>query len=72
MLAGVIALNAFLFIVRLGMQVAVASSYDWSQCSWSRSLFFWLSPLADPLAVFRIILSASQRSIQWRGRLYSH
>ncbi|MGB3786446.1 MAG: 2'-O-glycosyltransferase CruG [Phormidesmis sp.] len=72
MLAGAIALNVFLFAVRLGMQTAVAGSYDWSQCDRVRSLFFWLSPLADPLAVLRVMLSASQRSIQWRGRLYSH
>ena len=72
MLAGAISLNLSLFAIRLGMQAAVAGSYDWSQCARSRSLFFWLSPLADPLAVLRIILSASQHSIQWRGRLYSH
>ncbi len=72
MLAGAITLNLFLFTIRLGMQAAVAGSYDWSHSGQLRSLFFWLSPLADPLAVFRIILSASQRSIQWRGRLYSH
>ena len=51
MLAGAITINIFLFAVRLGMQVAVTSSYDWSQCARLRSLFFWLSPLADPLAV---------------------
>lgn len=65
-----IALNVFLLLVRLGMQAAVAGSYDWSQSTVFKSLFFWLSPLADPLAVLRIILSASQRSIQWRGRTY--
>ncbi len=71
---GAIALNAFLFMVRLGMQVAVAGSYDWAESSeesWGgRSLFFWLAPLADPLAVLRIVLSAFQNSIQWRGRTY--
>ncbi len=72
MLAGAIALNIFLFAIRLGMQAAIAGSYDWSQGDRVRSLFFWLSPLADPLAVLRIVLSASQRSIQWRGRLYRH
>ncbi len=72
MLAGAIALNILLFAIRLGMQAAVASSYDWSQSDRVRSLFFWLSPLADPLAVLRVMLSASQRSIQWRGRLYYH
>jgi dolichol-phosphate mannosyltransferase len=66
----VIALNAFLFAIRLGMQAAVAGSYDWSASKKSQSLFFWLSPLADPLAVTRIVLSAFQRSIQWRGRTY--
>lgn len=70
MLVGAIALNLFLVVLRLGMQAAVAGSYDWSQSSRLQSLFFWLSPLADPLAVLRIMLSASQRSIQWRGRLY--
>ena len=72
MLAGAIAINLSLFAIRMGMQAAVADSYDWSQCARLRSLFFWLSPLADPLAVLRIVLSASQRSIQWRGRLYYH
>jgi dolichol-phosphate mannosyltransferase len=70
MLGGAIALNVLLFIIRLGMQAAVAGSYDWTQSAVSRSLFFWLSPLADPLAVTRIVLSAFQRSIQWRGRTY--
>ena len=72
MLAGAIALNLFLLAMRLGMQIAVAGSYDWSRRDRVRSLFFWLAPLADPLAVLRIVLSASQRSIQWRGRIYSH
>lgn len=71
MLVGAIALNLFLFVLRLGMQVAVAGSYDWSQSAPWQALFFWLSPLADPLAVLRIVISASQRSIQWRGRLYN-
>jgi dolichol-phosphate mannosyltransferase len=31
---------------------------------------FWLSPLADPLAVLRIILSAIHTPTQWRGRQY--
>ena len=70
MLAALIALNALLLVIRLGMQAAVAGSYDWSQSSPSKSLFFWLAPLADPLAVLRIFLSAFQRSIQWRGKTY--
>jgi dolichol-phosphate mannosyltransferase len=70
MVGGAIALNALLLVIRFGMQAAVAGSYDWTQSVGSRSLFFWLSPLADPLAVTRIVLSAFQRSIQWRGRTY--
>ena len=69
-LEGAITLNALLFVIRLGMQAAVAGSYDWSQSALSKSLFFWFSPLADPLAILRIIFSAFQRSIQWRGRIY--
>ncbi len=70
MLLGAIALNTFLLLIRCGMQAAVTGSYDWSKASFFQSLSFWLSPLADPLAVIRIILSATQRSIQWRGRTY--
>jgi dolichol-phosphate mannosyltransferase len=32
---------------------------------------FWLSWLADPLAVVRILLSTVQRRRQWRGRRYT-
>jgi dolichol-phosphate mannosyltransferase len=48
---------------------AIAPSYDFSQAkaSWS----FWLSPLADPLAVYRILLSSLRTPTQWRGRQYS-
>ncbi|MEM7595292.1 MAG: glycosyltransferase family 2 protein, partial [Cyanobacteria bacterium P01_A01_bin.83] len=35
------------------------------------STFFWLSPLADPLAVWRIFLSSLSQPKQWRGRNYS-
>jgi len=75
MLGGAIALNSLLLVIRLGMQAAVAGSYDWSEAiasksSFLKSLFFWFSPLADPLAVLRIFLSAFQRSIQWRGKTY--
>jgi dolichol-phosphate mannosyltransferase len=31
---------------------------------------FWLSPLADPVAVLRLWISATQTQIQWRGRTY--
>ncbi len=70
MLLVAIALNTLLLLIRCGMQAAVTNSYDWSNASFFQALSFWLSPLADPLAVLRIILSATQRSIQWRGRTY--
>ncbi|MGL5084098.1 MAG: 2'-O-glycosyltransferase CruG [Microcoleaceae cyanobacterium] len=63
-----VGLNGFLFAIRLAMNGAILPSYDFSQskATWA----FWLSPLADPLAVIRLLQSASQRSIQWRGRTY--
>ena len=57
-------LNAFLFLLRCGMLIAIAPSYSGS--SW----FFWLSPLADQLAVLRIFLSSLKKPTTWRGRSY--
>ena len=57
-------LNAFLCLLRYGMLIAIAPSYSGS--SW----FFWLSPLADPLAVLRIWLSSLKKPTKWRGRSY--
>ena len=57
-------LSFFLVIIRFALLFAIAPSYQGS------SLFFWLSPLADPLAVWRIFLSASTRPTRWRGRVY--
>jgi dolichol-phosphate mannosyltransferase len=57
-------LNAFLLLLRYGMLIAIASSY--SSLSW----FFWLSPLADQLAVLRIFLSSLKKPTSWRGRSY--
>ena len=61
-------LNAFLLITRLGMLFAIAPSYDLSQAK--GAWLFWLSPLADPLAVARILLSAISTPREWRGRKY--
>lgn len=58
-------LNAFLFLLRCGMLIAIASSYSGS------SFFFWLSPLADQLAVLRILLSSLKKPTRWRGRSYN-
>ncbi len=66
----VVALNGALLVVRLGMLGAIAPVYDW-QTGGGKG-FFWLSPLADPLAVWRITLSSWQRPKQWRGRQYGN
>lgn len=60
--------NGLLLIIRFGLLAAIAPSYDFSasRSTWS----FWLSPLADPLAVLRIGLSSLQRPTRWRGRSY--
>ncbi len=62
---GLFGLNLFLVLLRWGMLFAIAPSYA------NSSFFFWLSPLADPLAVWRILLSSWQRPQKWRGRIYS-
>lgn len=64
-----IGLNGFLLLIRFGMQLAIAPSYDLNQAKFG--WLFWLSPLADPLAVIRIILSALRTPKSWRGRSYS-
>lgn len=63
-------LNVFLLLVRIGMGSAIANSYHRPKKLLSPALFFWLSPLADPLAVLRIALSSFQTRIQWRGKVY--
>ncbi|PSF35673.1 glycosyl transferase [Aphanothece hegewaldii CCALA 016] len=64
-------LNLFLVLIRVGLLFAIAPSYAQDKTKQVSSLFFWLSPVADPLAVLRIILSALQRPTAWRGRVYS-
>ncbi|MEB3220041.1 MAG: glycosyltransferase family 2 protein [Nostocales cyanobacterium 94392] len=61
-------LNLFLIIIRFLMLFAIAPSYDFSQTK--GGWLFWLSPIADPLAVLRIVLSALRTPRQWRGREY--
>jgi dolichol-phosphate mannosyltransferase len=62
-------LNIFLLVIRFGMLFAIAPSYDRQNAK--GGWLFWLSPLADPLAVLRIFLSASRKPREWRGREYS-
>ena len=61
-------LNLFLVAIRFALLFAIAPSYDRTQAK--ASWLFWLSPLADPLAVLRIFLSATRTPTQWRGRSY--
>jgi dolichol-phosphate mannosyltransferase len=61
-------LNGFLVFLRLILTAAISLSYDLSQAK--MSWVFWLSPLADPIAVLRLWISATQTQIQWRGRTY--
>jgi dolichol-phosphate mannosyltransferase len=65
-----IALNGVLLLMRWGMLLAIYPSYYRESASKTGAWVYWLSPLADPLAVSRIILSASQTPKQWRGRIY--
>jgi dolichol-phosphate mannosyltransferase len=61
-------LNTFLLVIRFALLLAIAPSYDRKDAT--GSWLFWLSPLADPLAVLRIFLSALRTPKEWRGRKY--
>lgn len=61
-------LNLFLLVIRFAMLFAIAPSYDRTQAN--GGWLFWLSPLADPVAVLRIFLSAFRTPTEWRGRKY--
>jgi dolichol-phosphate mannosyltransferase len=61
-------LNIFLVVIRFALLLAIAPSYDRKDATGGG--LFWLSPLADPLAVLRIFLSAFHTPKQWRGRKY--
>lgn len=66
----VLGLNSALLLLRFALQFAIAPSYDFTQAPshWT----FWLSPLADPIAVYRILLSSLRTPTQWRGRSYGY
>lgn len=59
-LAGI---NAMLVAIRVLMLMAIRGSYA------TRSIGYWLSPLSDPVAAFRLLLSSVRRPRQWRGRV---
>ncbi|MGB0563630.1 MAG: glycosyltransferase [Spirulinaceae cyanobacterium] len=58
-------INGFLLLIRVALLGAIAPCY-----AGPKPLWFWLSPLADSLAVLRIGLSSSRQPRQWRGREY--
>ena len=57
--------SGILVLVRVLLQRALAASYA------RTGVAFWLSPLADPLAALRIVLSTMRRPTAWRGRAYA-
>ncbi|NEP57396.1 MAG: glycosyltransferase [Symploca sp. SIO2G7] len=63
-------LNLLLVLIRFALLWAIYPSYYRSIDFSPATLLFWLSPLADPLAVTRIFLSAQKYPTQWRGRIY--
>lgn len=58
-------LNVFLVSIRCLLTFGIRSSYT------EVGFWFWLSPLADPLAAIRIWISALTRPKSWRGRNYT-
>ncbi len=54
-----------LIAVRLLFHVVLRPNYD------RPSFFYWLAPLADGLAVIRLIASAVRPNRRWRGRHYA-
>lgn len=67
-------LNLFLLAIRFALLLAIAPSYEGKSKKEKGNIlpfYFYLSPLADPLAFLRILLSSMQTPTQWRGRQYS-
>ena len=62
---GLATINASAFAIRVLLLFPLSHSYE--RAGWS----FWLSPLADPLAVVRLIESTVTRRRVWRGRHYA-
>jgi dolichol-phosphate mannosyltransferase len=59
------AVNGIALAIRLLLLRPLSRSYD--HTAWT----FWLSWLADPLAVARIVISTITRRRRWRGRAYA-
>ena len=63
-----LSLNLLLMAVRVAMLWAILASFDRTRAK--APWLFWLSPLADPLAWWRVFSSAIAKPSQWRGRKY--
>jgi dolichol-phosphate mannosyltransferase len=57
--------TAALLGARWLLLVAIAPSYERRGATW------WLSPLADPVAALRLVLSSIRRPTRWRSRTYA-
>jgi dolichol-phosphate mannosyltransferase len=68
-LLGLMGLNVGLVIMRCALLLAIAPTYENTQGGGVAGTFF-LSPLADPAAWYRIWLSSRNAPRQWRGRNY--
>lgn len=58
------ALDLVLLAVRLGTLVGTRRAYE------RRGAPYWMSPLADPLAVLALVCGLISRRQRWRGRVY--
>jgi dolichol-phosphate mannosyltransferase len=58
------ALDLLLLALRAGTLAGTARAYE------QRDLAYWLSPLADPIAVLRVLWGAARPGRTWRGRTY--
>jgi dolichol-phosphate mannosyltransferase len=60
----IVAISGALFALRALVSLPMAHSYE------KRGPLYWLSPVADPLAALRVLLSSIRRPRTWRGRRY--
>lgn len=58
-------INQGLVAIRLLMLLALWGSYE------RRTIGFWMSPLSDPVAAWRLVLSTIRRPTAWRGRTFT-
>lgn len=65
MSATLLRINLALVGIRVAMLFALSGSYE------RRTVGFWLSPLSDPLAAWRLFLSTLRRPRAWRGRTFA-